>query len=84
MTGFNEVNRFSYSGSDARAFAFYPSSFGDKTTPGVANELEHLYVLKNTAIQNVINRKTIYNSNKFQIIIIEHSIKNNLKFVVLL
>jgi hypothetical protein len=55
MTGFNEVNRFSYSGSDARAFAFYPSSFEDKTTPGVAKELKRLYLLKKTAIQNVID-----------------------------
>lgn len=65
MTGFNEVNRFSYSGSDARAFAFYPSSFKNKTTPGVANELKQLYVLKNTAIQNVINSDRDKESEKY-------------------
>lgn len=54
MAGFNEVNRFSYSGSDARAFAFYPSSFSNQAAPGVADSLKGLYVKKAEAIEAVI------------------------------
>ena len=50
MAGFNEVNRFSYSGSDARAFAFYPSSFSNQAAPGVADLLKDLYAQKTQAI----------------------------------
>lgn len=43
MSGFDDRNRYSYSGADARAYAFYPAKFGDSEYPGLRTELAELY-----------------------------------------
>lgn len=43
MSGFDDRNRYSYSGADARAYAFYPADFGDSEYPGLRKELAELY-----------------------------------------
>ena len=44
MSGFDDRNRYSYSGADARAYAFYPADFGENSKyPGLRKELAGLY-----------------------------------------
>lgn len=44
MSGFDDRNRYSYSGADARAYAFYPAKFsGDSGYPGLREGLGELY-----------------------------------------
>lgn len=43
MSGFDDRNRYSYSGADARAYAFYPADFGNSKYPGLRQELADLY-----------------------------------------
>lgn len=76
MSGFDDRNRYSYSGADARAYAFYPLEFtGNPSYPGVAEKLAPLYEKKKALLQKLTNSEINVESIELQLLANEKEIE---------